>query len=296
MARPARPPWTWVTLGSGGFRIEGIDAGDWSGFSVSGAGDVNGDGRADVIVGARAWPNGIPNAGESYVVFGKTSTSTVDLANLGSGGSVSRVDENGGSGESVSGAGDVNGDGLADVIVGASFSFTTNGRSKSYVVFSPQTPPLASGYRARSHNANPPQTVIGTSGDGSNASHPDSRVWINFADGNSPTTIASVETVIRTRSPGNYPDAAANVHWALITTRQGYSSVEVMFRYLDSELTANEGNLRLVYSPNRNAPFTPLNSVLNTQNNTISAVVPQLGFFYISAEPLPIEVFADGFE
>ena len=46
-------------LGAGGFRIDGIDPSDVSGFSVSGAGDVNGDGLDDVIVGAsRADPDG----------------------------------------------------------------------------------------------------------------------------------------------------------------------------------------------------------------------------------------------
>ena len=36
-----------------GFRLDGVAAGDQSGFSVSGAGDINGDGFDDVIVGAR---------------------------------------------------------------------------------------------------------------------------------------------------------------------------------------------------------------------------------------------------
>jgi hypothetical protein len=58
--------------GTNGFTINGIDGGDSSGFSVSGAGDVNGDGFADVIIGAPgAVPGGRYFAGESYVVFGK---------------------------------------------------------------------------------------------------------------------------------------------------------------------------------------------------------------------------------
>ena len=44
-----------VAAGSGGFVMYGIDRNDYSGTSVSGAGDVNGDGFADVIVGAMRW-------------------------------------------------------------------------------------------------------------------------------------------------------------------------------------------------------------------------------------------------
>ena len=59
-----------VVAGSGGFVMNGIDTFDYSGRSVSGAGDVNGDGLADVIVGAAgANPGGNRYAGESYVVF-----------------------------------------------------------------------------------------------------------------------------------------------------------------------------------------------------------------------------------
>ncbi len=59
-----------IAAGNGGFVINGIDPVDYSARSVSGAGDVNGDGLADVIVGAyRADPGGNSAAGESYVVF-----------------------------------------------------------------------------------------------------------------------------------------------------------------------------------------------------------------------------------
>ena len=58
--------------GSTGFVINGIDQDDRSGRSVSSAGDVNGDGVDDILIGAgRATPNGNSAVGESYVVFGR---------------------------------------------------------------------------------------------------------------------------------------------------------------------------------------------------------------------------------
>ena len=60
--------------GSSGFVLKGVDEFDSSGISVSGVGDLNGDGIDDLIIGARdADPNGKYRAGRSYVVFGRTS-------------------------------------------------------------------------------------------------------------------------------------------------------------------------------------------------------------------------------
>jgi hypothetical protein len=61
-------------LGTQGFRIDGIVAGDRAGIAVSDTGDVNGDGIDDLIVGASgADPNGNDGAGESYVLFGNAA-------------------------------------------------------------------------------------------------------------------------------------------------------------------------------------------------------------------------------
>jgi flagellin-like hook-associated protein FlgL len=71
-----------VAAGTGGFVMNGIDQGDYSGSSVSAAGDVNGDSLDDVIIGAfGADPNG-SDSGESYVVFGKTDGTAVELSEV----------------------------------------------------------------------------------------------------------------------------------------------------------------------------------------------------------------------
>ena len=126
--------------GSTGFTLSGAAAGDWSGSSVAFAGDVNGDGFGDLIVGANgADSNGI-NSGASYVVFGKASgfAANLDLSSLdGSNGfTLSGVAASDASGSAVASAGDVNGDGFADLIVGAWAADPAGAFSgTSYVVF-----------------------------------------------------------------------------------------------------------------------------------------------------------------
>ncbi|MBA5249989.1 MAG: hypothetical protein FE834_10780, partial [Gammaproteobacteria bacterium] len=114
-----------IVSGTGGFIIDGHADNDRSGRSVSSAGDVNGDGLDDLIVGTNI-------KGKSYVIFGKTNGTAVKLSDIANtdntGGFMVAGDQNG---YSVSSAGDVNGDGLDDLIVGAH----DNDSGRSYVIF-----------------------------------------------------------------------------------------------------------------------------------------------------------------
>ncbi|MXS78870.1 hypothetical protein ABF87_13085, partial [Nitrosomonas sp. JL21] len=140
--------------GSNGFRMDGESRGDFLGFSVSNAGDVNGDGFDDVIIGAPyADPNGDWLAGSGYVVFGKASGFDAEMH-------LSSLDGNNGFrldgeaefdifGKAVSSAGDLNGDGFDDVIIGAPWA-PNGGRSGStYVLFG-----TASGFSAEVNLSN----------------------------------------------------------------------------------------------------------------------------------------------
>ena len=128
------------TLAAGeGFMIQGDAANDLAGLGASSAGDINGDGFADIIVGAVNHQNGAGNSGVAYVIFGKSSGfGTIDLANPLAGGDGFRILGHGdeATADRVSSAGDVNGDGFADIIVSARFN-NDNGTQAgaSYVIF-----------------------------------------------------------------------------------------------------------------------------------------------------------------
>jgi len=126
------------SLGTGGFKMTGEAAFDIAGISVSTAGDINGDGFADLIVGAVGNDDAGSTAGAAYVVFGKASGfADIDLASLGTNGfKIVGEDAADRVGFSVSSAGDTNGDGFADLIVGATLNDDggTNAGA-AYVVF-----------------------------------------------------------------------------------------------------------------------------------------------------------------
>ncbi len=98
---------------------------DYSGWSVAGAGDVNGDGYDDCVIGGFGTYGSAADPGKAMIVFGGTSLPPSSITLVGE----AAGDE---FGFSASSAGDVNGDGFSDVIVGAPFNSGTAGRAYVY--------------------------------------------------------------------------------------------------------------------------------------------------------------------
>jgi hypothetical protein len=123
-----------------GFPVYGADEGDHSGSSVASAGDVNGDGYDDIIIGANGADAGGAGSGTSYIIFGKASGfSNIYLSSLtiSQGFAIYGANNFGNIGSSVASAGDVNGDGYDDIIIGAyqAYNGGTYCSGTSYIIF-----------------------------------------------------------------------------------------------------------------------------------------------------------------
>ena len=109
---------------------------DYSGRSVASAGDVNGDGNDDILIGAPYNDEGGENAGQTYLIFGKASGWSMDTDFSASTASFLGEDEGDRSGCSVAGAGDVNGDGYDDILIGACYNDDSGyNTGQTYLIF-----------------------------------------------------------------------------------------------------------------------------------------------------------------
>ncbi|KIE05154.1 FG-GAP repeat protein [Candidatus Jidaibacter acanthamoeba] len=126
-----------ILNGTNGFTINRItDKNGFFGYSVSSAGDINGDGYDDVIIGAHSWwrtPG--EHVSKSYVVFGSKSALSADFN--GKNGFVIQGNVQA-LGYSVSSAGDINGDGYDDLIIGA--PYTNSNAGAAYVILGSKEP------------------------------------------------------------------------------------------------------------------------------------------------------------
>jgi len=126
-----------VALGSpAGFALEGRSRTDQFGYSVAGGSDINGDGLVDAIIAAQSVDiNTASNVGQIYTFYGTAGTRPTGLTSIdeiltqGLGFSVDGGPESIRLGGSLGTAGDVNGDGIGDIIVGGGGSWVVFGRN-----------------------------------------------------------------------------------------------------------------------------------------------------------------------
>ena len=135
--------------GSNGFRIDGVSANDLTGFGYSSAGDVNNDGIADLLIGARsANPIGTLSSGAAYVIFGTENAmpAIFDLSDIDGNNGFRIVTQSNAArlGDNVSYLGDVNNDQIDDIIVGApAYDGLGTNTGAVYIIFGRSTFPAS---------------------------------------------------------------------------------------------------------------------------------------------------------
>jgi hypothetical protein len=121
-----------------GVMLTGVTVGDKFGYSVSLGGDVNIDSKADILIGA---PGHSSNAGMAYMLYGGTTLASATLNNLlaAQGMAIEGAGLGYGTGWSVDLGGDLNGDGYADMMIGAPLYSSNVGQA--YIVYGGNTLP-----------------------------------------------------------------------------------------------------------------------------------------------------------
>lgn len=256
--------------------IEGYRPFSLTGHQVDGAGDFDGDGCADLLIGSSFSPDRPENVtarGEAYVLWGNRfgllgPGGLVGLGNLTADQGFSLIDQQiaGAAGRGSGSLGDVNGDGVSDIGVGAYFS-TAGSRTQSgrtYVLFGTSVLPHAV-YRDHARPGVAPLQRVGEVGQRAQSTA-FSRCAIGFRGGAGPGGGASLQSVTLWRTDGLIQNLAdpprtrvADVMWEIDTNRRGPSLVQMTLTYLDREIEGlSEGALRVFWAPAPSGPWRPV--------------------------------------
>ena len=255
--------------GTNGFSIQGLNTGDALGYSVSTAGDINADGKNDLVLGAAF--NNIYQ-GACYIIFGQTTfPAQFNLTTLnGSNGfGISGLNINDELGYSLSTAGDINADGKADLILGAPY----HGNGSSYVIFGRSSFPAQ--FNLTTLNGTNGFTVLGLLGFGS---HGASLGWsVSTAgdinnDGIADLIIGSPES--------SYGNSANDYEGAIyVIFGQRTSTIPSSSAILSAQALAN-GNFIAVYQSGVNAYIQILNATgIAISNKILLPAVPAVSIF-----------------
>lgn len=266
-------------------KLTGHAAADATGGTVADVGDFNGDGFGDVLVGAYLADDESIDVGKVYAVYGQAEPSDeIVLAGV--------VPEEGSSWEGPEegyragiglASGDINGDGLTDVIVKA----VVTGPSRIHVVFNQSTAPDTATYQSRA-----------APGDAPRRHGSPSRVSMDFVDGDDGFGGPSQQTTTLIRDAalvsGFGPGQAANIIWHLGSNRVGWSTVDLVFNYTGQEVQGlNESLLQLHQAAHPEGPWTPSAFSIDSAANQVSTTATALGYFALID---PDALFASGFD
>jgi len=128
-----------ANLGNAGILMGGAVAGDRFGYAMDNVGDFNGDGKADLLICAPYYsPAGENRVGAVYLLYGTAAPVNMDMIVFVTGAlGIRFLGTASGdlAGKTVSGAGDINGDGKMDLLIGAPGADLSDGRIDAGIVY-----------------------------------------------------------------------------------------------------------------------------------------------------------------
>jgi hypothetical protein len=223
--------------------FDGPTAGDFLGWSVAGVGDADGDGLPDWLMSAHSADPSESNSGRTTLWRGKPTAllsrqkarvlSTADGWHFNGAGRWQI------SGVKLSGAGDFNGDGVADVIIGAPGGSPTEGDQigRAFLVFGERlSTPRELIWTVWHPSGAAPLLGVGGPTDG-RVSPPDARCWVGFDAGKGEGHQEASRTRVTRRLPEESAGASdVRVSWTITAERTEWSRATVRLQWIDAEV------------------------------------------------------------